>query len=459
MVHETRTRQVVRYGAFDMVLGSQQARPGSRTYMYARRRRRRKPATVMIVIAVIVLGAWWVVFGLPWSESDEGTTLDSDTANASLATSNNGSRNGGNEAAAPNTGSEDRIEEVTTSQPSEHVLLPQPENKPVIEEPIARIEPETIRTITMGERIKTEPDNNSGNNASPQSPRNDLNDKRAADPAVTNPADVVLPGDRVGPDPTQEVLEIIADSEYLVELGNLVDARALYNVALHHGGIGNARSVVRQRMTVLNDTLIFSPYIDANDPFTTRHAIQPGDAVTKIARGLAVDWRFLTRINKVSDPGRIQIGQTLKIVGGPFHAVIDKTDFRLDLYIGDVDSAGRRMYIRSFRVGLGEYNSTPVGAWIVRDNSKLINPAWTNPRTGQHFAPNDNDNPIGERWIGLKGIDEVTSTMTGYGIHGTVDPSSIGQQASMGCVRMHNDDVELVYEVLSVAGSTIYITD
>jgi lipoprotein-anchoring transpeptidase ErfK/SrfK len=104
--------------------------------------------------------------------------------------------------------------------------------------------------------------------------------------------------------------------------------------------------------------------------------------------------------------------------------------------------------VTSLPVGLGEYDSTPVGRFRVEPGKRLINPAWTNPRTGEKYDAGDPKNPIGERWIGLEGIDEGNRDLDGYGIHGTIDPASIGHQRSMGCVRMLPDDVALVYEVL-----------
>ncbi|HZW07868.1 MAG TPA: L,D-transpeptidase, partial [Phycisphaerales bacterium] len=82
---------------------------------------------------------------------------------------------------------------------------------------------------------------------------------------------------------------------------------------------------------------------------------------------------------------------------------------------------------------------------------------WVNPRTGEVFMPDDPKNPIGERWIGLEGTDENTRRFAGYGIHGTVDPESIGQQKSMGCVRMAPGDVEMIYEMLIDRLSTVKI--
>jgi lipoprotein-anchoring transpeptidase ErfK/SrfK len=43
-----------------------------------------------------------------------------------------------------------------------------------------------------------------------------------------------------------------------------------------------------------------------------------------------------------------------------------------------------------------------------------------------------------------------------YGIHGTIDPNSIGKAESRGCIRLRNQDVEEVYDMLAV-GSEVTI--
>src|SRR5439155_21861230 len=121
--------------------------------------------------------------------------------------------------------------------------------------------------------------------------------------------------------------------------------------------------------------------------------------------------------------------------------------FRLDIYAGSPDDAAAWTFIKSFKVGLGESNSTPVGTFVVKNSSKMINPPWTNPKTGEKFLADDPKNPIGERWIGIEGQGDAKQ-FTGFGIHGTVDPESIGKMKSMGCVRMASADVEVVYDLL-----------
>ena len=243
----------------------------------------------------------------------------------------------------------------------------------------------------------------------------------------------------------------------LAETNHPVDARRALTAALAPGALdpGDAE-FVRDRLGALNRRLVFSPEVVVDDPFSRRYVVGPGDQLGGIVRqeSLAVDWRFIMRINRMVGERSLRVGQRLKLVTGPFHAVVDKSDFRLDLYLG---SGADRVFVASFPVGLGEFDQTPVGRFRVRSGSKLINPQWTNPRTGQRYSSDDPTNPLGERWIGLRGDEDATRDLPGYGIHGTIEPDSIGRSESMGCIRMLPDDVELIYEVLTEQNSTVVI--
>ncbi len=54
----------------------------------------------------------------------------------------------------------------------------------------------------------------------------------------------------------------------------------------------------------------------------------------------------------------------------------------------------------------------------------------------------------GTRWMGL--------SKPHIGIHGTNKPASIGKAASKGCIRMHNKDVEALYDLVPI-GTTVKI--
>src|SRR5262249_50702499 len=130
--------------------------------------------------------------------------------------------------------------------------------------------------------------------------------------------------------------------------------------------------------------------------------------------------------------------------------------YRLDLYMGAPDQPDDWVFVRSFRVGLGASDGTPLGTFVVKKGSKLVDPPWINPHSGEKFVGGDPKNPIGHRWIGLEGVGE-SAQHTGYGIHGTIDPDSIGQQRSMGCIRLGNDDIELMFELLGEQVSVVRI--
>ena len=44
----------------------------------------------------------------------------------------------------------------------------------------------------------------------------------------------------------------------------------------------------------------------------------------------------------------------------------------------------------------------------------------------------------------------------GYALHGTNNPSSIGQAVSHGCVRLRNEDIAFLYDLVPV-GTPVYI--
>jgi lipoprotein-anchoring transpeptidase ErfK/SrfK len=181
-----------------------------------------------------------------------------------------------------------------------------------------------------------------------------------------------------------------------------------------------------------------------------RYIIKAGDSLAKIATQHSVTADLLASINGIEDKNRIREGQTLKVINGPMRAVVHKRAYRIDLYAGDV-------FVRSFPVGLGLDDSTPTGEWKVKN--KLQNPTYYPPRGGAIVSADDPTNPLGERWIGLEGVSGEALSQERYGIHGTNEPDSIGKSVSLGCVRLHNADVEQVYTYLIEGKSTVTIVE
>ena len=231
-----------------------------------------------------------------------------------------------------------------------------------------------------------------------------------------------------------------------VELTRLLDSNALSATerTQAYAGINNLASA-----------LFFSPNIVPGDIASQSYVVKKGDSFARITNRekLAIDWRFIQRINQIASEKALRADMRLKLAHGPFDGEVIKADYRFNIYAG---TGSERVMVASFPCGVGTNDSTPVGTFKVRTGSKLIDPEWSNPRTGEKFKSNDPKNPIGERWIGLQGTTPETAKFTGYGIHGTVEPQSIGKQMSMGCVRLGDAEVQVVYELIGES-STIVI--
>ena len=97
---------------------------------------------------------------------------------------------------------------------------------------------------------------------------------------------------------------------------------------------------------------------------------------------------------------------------------------------------------KTFPVAVGKTGwETPTGTFEV--SYMLENPGWTNPFTGELMPPGPN-NPLGERWIAFwtDGRNEI-------GFHGTPNRNSIGQAASHGCVRLYNEHIRELYDIVT----------
>ena len=413
------------------VIGSRSAGSSGGWSRRSRQRQRRNRRVVgLLLIAGATVGGWWLM-GKP------GTN-----PTAPIAT-------------APATESETLPDPINTPPAHETMLADSSDREEPATTIAATPETNSAPVFRMGEPIAAT-DLSTQITRATRAPERRDEDFEAPDESGAMPERPVFAS-------PPEVQERILVGYEAIDQNRLVDARRVLSEALLDERTAPAdKASLRGRITSINERLLFSPTIVSDDPLVSRYVIEPGDALSRIGRktGAKVDWRFIQRINQISDPRRIRVGQTLKIVSGPFHAVVDKSDYRMDVYAETPTSAGGGVvFVKSFPVGLGELGSTPTGEWIVRDDSKLINPDWTNPRTGERFNKDNPLNPIGERWVGLRGIDPTTEALSGYGIHGTIEPSSIGQQRSMGCVRLLDDDVSIVYEMLVEGVSRVAIVE
>jgi len=101
--------------------------------------------------------------------------------------------------------------------------------------------------------------------------------------------------------------------------------------------------------------------------------------------------------------------------------------------------------VKIYDVAVGKATTpSPRGSFIIVNH--VEHPTWFGP--ARPVAPGPS-NPLGTRWMGL--------SARGYGIHGTNAPSSIGKAASHGCIRMRQQDLEELFELVRV-GTQVELT-
>jgi len=250
---------------------------------------------------------------------------------------------------------------------------------------------------------------------------------------------------------------IMATAQQLMNSGDLVAARAALLPAIASGTLSSSDlKLAMQLDEQINKTLVFSPRKLPGDEFSENYTIKAGDTLLKIAPRYTSTARFIQRINNIPDPRRIRPDQSIKVVKGPFHAVVAKSEFRMDIYLVAAGGEGS-VYVCSFPVGLGKDDSTPAGKWLVAPGRKLVNPKYFPPHGGEIIEPDDPKNPLGEFWIGLQGLEGEAVGKASYGIHGTIEPDSVGKMSSQGCIRLRNEDVALVYEILIEGKSHVVV--
>jgi L,D-transpeptidase ErfK/SrfK len=174
------------------------------------------------------------------------------------------------------------------------------------------------------------------------------------------------------------------------------------------------------------------------------HTVQPGETLMAIDGRLGVQWQAMATINSLSNPDRIYPGQrvhadTARIVPALLDDGIVINIPEATLYYFE---RGRLMFQTGVGLGRPKAWETVTGQFTIV--TKQQHPTWVVPTSIQHEMESEGrvivqrlppgpDNPLGAFWLGL--------SFAGFGIHGTIEPSSIGQYRSHGCIRMHLEDI------------------
>ncbi|MCT2535263.1 L,D-transpeptidase family protein [Aquibacillus koreensis] len=162
------------------------------------------------------------------------------------------------------------------------------------------------------------------------------------------------------------------------------------------------------------------------------HTVKVGETLSSIAADYRKPLETIIQANPQMNPDVIFIGQQIVIPGFPligdiaYSIVVDLTDRKLTLL-------KNAQIQKVYPVGVGRMlHETPTGNYIIINK-----------------APNPGG-PYGTMWMSI--------SKKHYGIHGTNDPSSIGNYVSRGCVRMYNKDVEELSSIIPIGTPVKIVT-
>lgn len=239
-----------------------------------------------------------------------------------------------------------------------------------------------------------------------------------------------------------EAIEPAFDEDFengmaLFDEGKLRESRLALTASLNNGLDETTEAEALKTLRAIN-AKIFMSTGPAGD--LTTYTVKSGDTLGKIAKAKGTTWEMIVRINEMKST-RINVGDELKILGGTFELVVRKSKFVMDLML---DGA----FIQRYEVGLGKDGCTPLGEFVVKNRI---------PKPADGSYPYGHEkHRLGSRWLGLKN----DAGYKGYGIHGcrVEQYDEIGTECSEGCVRMTNEDVEEIYDIVP-AGTRVVIQE
>ncbi len=189
------------------------------------------------------------------------------------------------------------------------------------------------------------------------------------------------------------------------------------------------------------------------------YKVKKDTTLIEIAKELDLGYDEIRIANPHIDPFDVQKGMIVLI---PRKRLLPEKEFNFgEIYL---NLSEKRLYypiiinedpfVISIPVGIGtDENRSPIGTFSISEKRK--NPYWyvpdnikeEDPSLPDIFPPGP-DNPLGTRAMRLGN--------TTYLLHGTSKKFGIGMKVSHGCIRMYNEDVEALFDIVDT-GTKVHI--
>lgn len=225
-----------------------------------------------------------------------------------------------------------------------------------------------------------------------------------------------------------------ADAHEMLGAGRYAEALSVLSLWHDDASLGLEES---QRLEDLLGQLAGTVIYSQKDLLLPPHIVAPGETLPSIATPLQVPWQLLAKINGVIDPEQLVGGEHLKVVRGPFDAVISVSRRRMSLQVGG-------NYAGSFPVVLGRQIYDRIGQSVAVIDIR---------------RPGAVQEPIGiAAQVAYAPVAGPKSIILGEGlaIEGVEDPSLVSDSASASSVIVSLRDLEDIADILG-PGSQVLV--
>ncbi|MEO2045786.1 MAG: LysM peptidoglycan-binding domain-containing protein [Pirellulales bacterium] len=186
------------------------------------------------------------------------------------------------------------------------------------------------------------------------------------------------------------------------------------------------------------------------------YVVKAGDHLEDIAKQYQVPWKLLAKINGIDRPNQLQPGQELKVLRGPFSALIDLDDRKMTIMLA-------RRYAGKFAIDIDPQVTVEEGQWKVEQ--KLVTPGSLN--LGSSVSATTPVGQIASSSVAqraLRATEEQSLILTKLSSEnsqiavlrgpGTVSPG-VSTEPENRVIRLSANDVENVFDILSVGSNVI----
>jgi hypothetical protein len=225
-----------------------------------------------------------------------------------------------------------------------------------------------------------------------------------------------------------------ADAHEMLGAGRYAEALSVLSLWHDDASLGLEES---QRLEDLLGQLAGTVIYSQKDLLLPPHIVAPGETLPSIAAPLQVPWQLLGKINGVTDPSQLVHGEHLKVLRGPFDAVISVSRRRMSLQVGG-------NYAGSFPVVLGRQIYDRIGQSVavidIRRPGAVQEPMGIASQVAYAPAAGPKSIILGE----------------GLAIEGVEDPSLVNDSASASSVIVSLRDLEDIADILG-PGSQVLV--